>query len=140
MKTRLLVDTAKNKDSVKRTLEEIMPSKGDFTVKLTADKITVKPYLIIDREEIYVSTRKKPLAFPCLLWTNSKNVISIYEENLRPWNSSQIITMHQERDATEKRLTNNISKPQRTTELKFQAYFPYLWIENLRELADQHLK
>jgi hypothetical protein len=63
VKTRLLVDTAKNKDSVKRTLEEIMPSKGDFTVKLTADKITVKPYLIIDREEIYVSTRKNHSPF-----------------------------------------------------------------------------
>jgi sugar-specific transcriptional regulator TrmB len=100
VKTRLILDTTKNIDFVKRTLEEIIPSKGDFTVKHVAGKITVKPYLIIDHKEIYISTRKKtPHAFPCILWTNSKNVIGTYEDNFeKAWNSKPlpIITVHQE--------------------------------------------
>lgn len=96
VKTRLLVDTAKSKGLVERTLEEIMPSTGDFTVKLTAGKITVKPYLTIDRKEVHISTRKKTTsALPCILWTNSKNVISIYEENFeKAWNNRYAITVH----------------------------------------------
>jgi sugar-specific transcriptional regulator TrmB len=82
VKTRLLLETTKNKDLVKKTVEEMLPSTGDFTVKLTTGKITVKPYLIIDRKEIYItSVKKTPFLFPCLLWTNSPNVIAIYEDN-----------------------------------------------------------
>jgi sugar-specific transcriptional regulator TrmB len=105
VKTRLLVDTAKNVDVMKGTLEEIIPITGDFTVKFTAGKITVKPYLIIDRKEVYVTTRKKTTsALPCLLLTNSKNVISIYEENFeRAWKDPYAINIHLKRDATEEK-------------------------------------
>ena len=114
VKTRLLIDTAKNKGLMERTLEEIIPSTGDFAAKLIAGKITVKPYLIIDRKEVYVSTRKKTAsALPCLLWTNSKNVIAIYKENYeKAWKDPGAITIHPKRDATEERLTSNISNPQ----------------------------
>jgi sugar-specific transcriptional regulator TrmB len=113
VKTRLLVDTAKNNGLVKRTLEEIISSTGDFTVKLTAGKITVKPYLIIDRKEAYISSRKKTTsALPCLLRTNCKNIIHIYEESFeKAWNSPHVIKIHPKRDATE-RPTSNISNPQ----------------------------
>jgi sugar-specific transcriptional regulator TrmB len=59
VKTRLLMDTAKNKDLVKRTVGELLQGTGDFTVKLTAGKIMVKPYLIIDGKEIYINSAKK---------------------------------------------------------------------------------
>jgi sugar-specific transcriptional regulator TrmB len=105
VKTRLLVDTAKNIDLVKRTLKEIIPSTGDFTVKHTSGKITIKPYLIIDRKEVYISTRKKtPHTFPCLLWTNSKNIIEIYEENFeKAWKNPHAINIRLKRDATEEK-------------------------------------
>jgi sugar-specific transcriptional regulator TrmB len=105
VKTRLLVDTAKKKDMVKRTLEEIIPSTGDFTVKLTAGKITVKPYLIIDRKEAHISTRKKTTsALPCILWTNSKNIIITYEENFeKNWKKTSAINIYPKRDATEEK-------------------------------------
>jgi hypothetical protein len=81
---------------LKRTVGEILPSTGDFTVKITAGKIMVKPYLIIDSKEIYITSAKKtPLFAPCRLWTNSKNVIAIYEDNFeRAWNSPHAITIH----------------------------------------------
>jgi sugar-specific transcriptional regulator TrmB len=105
VKTRLLVDTAKKKDMVKRTLEEIIPSTGDFTVKLTAGKITVKPYQIFDRKEVYVSTVKKTThALPCMLWTNCKNLIYIYEENFeKNWNNRYTITICPKRDVAEEK-------------------------------------
>jgi len=96
VKTRLLVDTDKNKGLVERTLEEIIPSTDYFIVKLTSGEITVKPYLIVDRKEVYISTRRKTtFGEPCILWTSSKNVISIYEENFeKAWNSHHAITVH----------------------------------------------
>ena len=105
VKTRLLVDTVKNKGLVKRTLEEIIPSTGDFTVKLTAGKVTVKPYQIFDRKEVYVSTVKKTThALPCMLWTNCKNLIYIYEENFeKNWNNRYTITICPKRDVAEEK-------------------------------------
>jgi sugar-specific transcriptional regulator TrmB len=105
VKTRLLVGTAKNVDANKGTLEEIIPITGDFTVKFTTGKITVKPYIIIDRKEAYISTRKRTTsALPCILLTNCKNVIGIYEENFeRAWKDPHAINIHLKRDATEEK-------------------------------------
>ena len=97
VKTRILIDNVKNVENAEKLLEQIIPRTGDFTVK-QASRITVKPYLIIDNKEIYIrSQRKTPHNFPCVLWTNSKNIIAVYQENFeKAWDKSQLLTIHQQ--------------------------------------------
>jgi hypothetical protein len=108
VKTRFLIDATENKSQQQRTLEEILPSTVDFTVKITTGKITVKPYRIIDHKEVYISTQKKTgLFFSCMLWTNSKNIISILEENFeKAWNAPSVITIHPTMNSNKKEATS----------------------------------
>ncbi len=89
-KTRILLNNIENVEAAKKILKQIIPPTGDFTLK-QAGKITIKPYLIIDNVEIYISSqRKTPRGFPCMLWTNSKNIMSIYQDNFeKAWKNSQ---------------------------------------------------
>jgi sugar-specific transcriptional regulator TrmB len=103
VETRLLIDTDKKSDLVKITLKKILPSTGNFIVKYTAGKITVRSYIIIDYKEAYIFTQKKTLLFsPCPLCTNCINVISVYKEDFeKQWNKSQLVIIHAKGDATE---------------------------------------
>ncbi|MCW4030729.1 MAG: hypothetical protein NWE92_13925 [Candidatus Bathyarchaeota archaeon] len=81
VKTRLLIDETNNTESTEKVLEQIVPSMGNFTLK-QGGKITVKPYVIIDDKEVFISTQRKTAGhFPCILKTNSKNIIAIYQHN-----------------------------------------------------------
>jgi sugar-specific transcriptional regulator TrmB len=94
VKTRFIVginaDARENQDLVKKTLEEILPKTGDFAVKFFTNKIEVKPYLIFDKKDIYIPTKKKTeLFFPCIICTNSQRIIKVYEEKFEStWNAS----------------------------------------------------
>jgi sugar-specific transcriptional regulator TrmB len=68
VETRLLIDTDKKSDLVKITLKKILPSTGNFIVKCTAGKITVRSYIIIDHKEAYIFTQKNTalLAMPTM--------------------------------------------------------------------------
>jgi sugar-specific transcriptional regulator TrmB len=94
VKTRLIIDDVKKTEDAQKILKQVIPPTGDFAVRRNVE-ITVKPYLIIDNKEIFImSQRKTPRNFPCILWTNSLNIISTYQENFeKVWNKSQPITI-----------------------------------------------
>jgi len=108
VKTRLLFETTQNIITVKRTLTEVIPKTGNFKVKLTTGKITIKPYVIIDNKEVYITTRKKTkMGLPCVLWTNSRDIISIYKENFeKAWKSPHTVTIYQTKTSSKKEKTS----------------------------------
>jgi len=101
VRTRILVDNAENVENAMKILERIIP-EGNFEVRQSG-KITVKPYVIFDNNEIYISTQRKTLHnFPCVLWTNSQNIIYIYKENFeRAWKSSTEVSCRKRRKPNE---------------------------------------
>jgi len=90
VKVRVIVEALENENEnvAKRAIKKIIPNNGDFIVKLIR-KSKSKPYHIIDQKELWIKTRKKTQSgFPCVLLTNSKNVIQLYEENFEHmWNN-----------------------------------------------------
>jgi len=92
VKVRVIVETLENENEnvTKKAIKKIIPNNSDFTVKLIR-KSKSKPYHIIDQKELWIKTRKKTQSgFPCVLLTNSKNVIQLYEENFEHmWNNPQ---------------------------------------------------
>ena len=82
-KTRLIIVTSDDNDTVKQTVEKIAPNTGQFTVK-TINKTICKNYQIIDNKEVWIATQQKTeTGYPCILWTNDQNVIDVYKENFR---------------------------------------------------------
>jgi hypothetical protein len=102
IKTRILLDVAKDPQSMKKVVQEILPDKGNFEVKLTVGKITVKPYILIDGNETFVFTQRKTHLFmPTMLWTNGKNILTIYEDNFEnAWNSKVTASIYSAKKAT----------------------------------------
>ena len=101
VRTRILIDTAENVVNTIKILESIIP-EGNFEIRKSG-KITVKPYVIFDNKEIYISTQRKTLHnFPCVLRTNSQNIIYIYKENFeRAWKSSTEVLCRKRRKPNE---------------------------------------
>jgi len=101
VRTRILVDNVQNVENAMKILERIIP-EGNFKIR-QSDKITVKPYVIFDNNEIFISTQRKTLHnFPCLLWTNSQNIIHIYKDNFeRAWKSSTEVLCRKRRKPNE---------------------------------------
>jgi len=102
IKTRILLDFTQDPQLTKKMFKEILPDTDNFEVKLTAGKITVRPYTLIDRSETYVFTQGKTSSFmPTMLWTNGKNIFTIYEHNFEnAWNSRFTIRIYPAKKAT----------------------------------------
>ena len=82
-KTRLLIVTNENEETVKQTIEKLAPNINQFTVKIV-NKTTCKNYQIIDNKEIWIATQQKTeTGNPCMLWTNDRNIIEVYKENFK---------------------------------------------------------
>jgi len=95
-KTRLIIETPNNEKLAERIIEEIKPTNDDkFDAKLIHKEKPV-PYYIIDRREVWISRKKKTDAgLPCVLWTNSRNIIQFREETFeKAWNSPEAITIY----------------------------------------------
>jgi hypothetical protein len=94
-KIRLIVETLNNEDLVKRTIEEIRPDGGDFAAKLIR-KSKCLPYQIFDHEETWISGKQLTArGFPCLLWTNGRNITEFYGENFKKaWNNRRAINIY----------------------------------------------
>jgi sugar-specific transcriptional regulator TrmB len=90
IKTRLIVVT--NNDTDGQTLERMAPITGRFTVK-SLNKTACKNYLIIDNMEAWIVTQQKTeKGYPCILWTNDRNIIDVYKENFKKaWNCARPI-------------------------------------------------
>jgi sugar-specific transcriptional regulator TrmB len=82
-KTRLIIVTNEDEDTVKQTLEKIALKTNQFSVK-TLDKATCKNYQIVDNKEIGIATQQKTeTGNSCMLWTNDRNIIDVYKENFK---------------------------------------------------------
>jgi sugar-specific transcriptional regulator TrmB len=82
-KTRLIIVTNENKETVKQTIAKLAPNTNQFTVKIV-NKTTCKNYQIIDSKEIWIATQQKTeTGNPCMLWTNDRNIIDVYKENFK---------------------------------------------------------
>ena len=96
---RIIVENLKDEDMVKWALEKVRPERGDFAAKLIY-KSRALPYRIIDNNEVWISRKKvTESGLPCVLWTNSKNIVQIYKENFeRAWNNPRAISIYPEID------------------------------------------
>jgi len=82
-KTRLIVVTDSDEDTVKQTVKNVAPTTGKFVVK-SINGATCKNYQIIDNREVWISTQQKTeTGSPAILWTNDQNVIEVYKENFK---------------------------------------------------------
>jgi sugar-specific transcriptional regulator TrmB len=93
-KTRLIIVTNDDEDTVKQTVEKIAPITGQFTAK-SINKTTCKNYQIIDNKEIWIATQQKTeTGYPCMLWTNDQNIIDVYKENFKKaWNRASTVAL-----------------------------------------------
>jgi sugar-specific transcriptional regulator TrmB len=90
-KTRLIIVTDENEETVKQTIEKLAPKTNQFTVKIV-NKTTCKNYQIIDNKEIWIATQQKTeTGNPCMLWTNDRNIIDVYKENFKKaWSQTRV--------------------------------------------------
>lgn len=94
---RIMVENLNNEDLVKRTLEKIRPNRGDFVAKLIYKSKSI-PYLIIDHKELWVGRKEETESgFPCVLWTNGKNMTQFFDESFKEaWNNRHAISIYPE--------------------------------------------
>lgn len=87
-KISLLAVSNENLETVFKTVEKMQPHEN-FIAKHISKKI-FKHYLILDRKEVWIATEQKTESgFPCILWTNDKNIVQVYEEYFEiGWNRS----------------------------------------------------
>jgi sugar-specific transcriptional regulator TrmB len=86
---RLVIECRNSERSIiGSTVEKVRPKKGAFSAKLVICE-SPKPFQVIDRKEVWISTARKqqPSGFPCVLWSNGKNIVEAYLERFdRIWN------------------------------------------------------
>jgi sugar-specific transcriptional regulator TrmB len=90
-KTRLIIVTNEEEETVKQTIEKIAPKTNHFLIKMIDDRIC-KSYQIIDNKEIWIATQQvTESGYPCMLWTNDRNIIDVYRENFKKaWSSARL--------------------------------------------------
>jgi sugar-specific transcriptional regulator TrmB len=88
IKVSLLVTPIENGETVLKSMEKLQHKKSKIGAKFTS-KSSLKNYIILDRREVWIASEQKTESgFPCILWTNDKNIIQIYEENFdMNWNN-----------------------------------------------------
>lgn len=78
VKTRIIIETVENESRVKKIIEKILPKSNDFEVKIIHKSESI-PYYIIDNCELWFSMKKKTASgLPCILWTNSRNIVDFF--------------------------------------------------------------
>ena len=104
-RTLLLAVTLEDKDVVRKTIEKLGPNKSYFTAKLIGRNI-FKHYLILDHKEVWIATEQRTESgFPCILWTNDRNVVQVYEEYFdKGWNHSGANTIYPKQNSQTKEL------------------------------------
>jgi sugar-specific transcriptional regulator TrmB len=118
VKIKVIVEKLDNGDLVKKALEKIKPDNGDFAAKLISKSVSL-PYRIIDNKELFIRRKKTTESgLPCVLWTNSKNVVKFYKENFeRVWHNSRAISVYPKRD-----LQRELAKAQKGHETLLKRY------------------
>ena len=93
-KVRLLIEAPRMVEQIGSIVERVRPDSANFTAKLRISE-SPKPFQIIDREEVWISTKlKSESGVPCVLWSNGKNIVSTYQELFeRLWKSMKAVTL-----------------------------------------------
>lgn len=91
----LVIVGTQNVDSVKRIIEKIAPTNGQFKAKWI-NKSICENYQIIDDKEVWIATQQHTKrGYPCFLWTNDQNIISIFSEHFKEtWSKPKAITIY----------------------------------------------
>lgn len=94
-KTRLLVVSPEDIETVKQTVEKVAPTQGEFVAKCLT-KNSCKNYQLIDNKEVWIATQQKTHSgYPCLLWTNDQNIVDAYKEIFKKaWNNTKAQTIY----------------------------------------------
>lgn len=100
---RLIIEAPSNGERLTEALERVRPDSKNVAAKFVVSK-SPKPYQIIDAKEVWISTTKKtPSGLPCVLWSNSKNIVETYQERFEGiWNDRDAITILPEETAKKK--------------------------------------
>jgi sugar-specific transcriptional regulator TrmB len=100
---RLIIEAPRNEERIESIVERVRPDSDNFTAKFIISK-SPKPFQIIDREEVWISTTlKSESGIPNVLWSNGKNIVTTYIEHFkRKWNSKKAITVPSLETAKEK--------------------------------------
>jgi sugar-specific transcriptional regulator TrmB len=87
IKTSMLLVNLRNPESARKTIEKLVANRDLFRVKLI-DRNIFKHYMIFDRREVWIATEQKTESgFPCVFWTNDKNIVHVYEDYFdKGWN------------------------------------------------------
>ncbi len=90
-KTRLIVVANDEVDTVKQTVEKIVPIKGKFAAK-SIKETSCKNFQVIDNKEVWIATQQKTeTGNPCILLTNDQNIVSVYKENFnKAWKNAPL--------------------------------------------------
>jgi sugar-specific transcriptional regulator TrmB len=86
-KIRLIIEAPIKDKQINAAVERVRPDTNNFAAKLVTCK-SPKPFMIIDRKEVWISTEKKqhPSGLPCVLLSNGKNMVNVYHERFeRLW-------------------------------------------------------
>ena len=97
IKIRLIIEAPECENLVRTTIEKIGNNNKNYFMAKLIRKTTSKNYQIIDDKEAWITTQQKTESgFPCMLWTNDKNIINTYEEQFaKTWEDAKIITLTQ---------------------------------------------
>ncbi len=95
IKVSVLVTPVENVETVVKSVETLQHKKSKIEVKFTS-KSSLKNYIILDRKEVWIASEQKTESgFPCILWTNDKNIVQIYDENFdMNWNNPNAHAFH----------------------------------------------
>ena len=93
-KIRLLLEAPRKDKTIEGIAERVRSDSDNFTAKFVICK-SPKPFQVIDREDVWISTSlKSKSGLPCVLWSNGDNIVAIYHEQFeRMWNSKKAETM-----------------------------------------------
>ncbi|MCW4004069.1 MAG: hypothetical protein NWE95_09195 [Candidatus Bathyarchaeota archaeon] len=82
-------------DSVKRIIEKIAPTKGQFKAKWI-NKSICENYQVIDDKEVWIATQQHTKrGYPCFLLTNDQNIIGTFSEHFKEtWSNPKAITIY----------------------------------------------
>ncbi len=87
-----------NPEDIEKTLQafEKLNLNQNPVVTKSIRMNTFKHHLILDQKEVWIATEQKTESgFPCLLWTNDRNIVHVYEEYFeKGWNHSKTVTLY----------------------------------------------
>jgi sugar-specific transcriptional regulator TrmB len=102
VKTRVIIESPLTVEEVKLAVHKVVPKTIRITIK-QVHKTKPVPYYVIDQNEAWVSMEKETEAgLPCVLWTNGKNIVNIFQEFFNDaWNKPSAVNIYSQQELQE---------------------------------------